>query len=90
VGITKISPIGKGDPSDHAWNPVPLEILISVMQPEDDPVQLAWAVHNLRSGHVQYDDQTRLPGPLHLAKLAEEYWIEAAQVSDLQLDDEVN
>jgi hypothetical protein len=62
------------DPTDHAWNPIPVEILIAAKQESDEAVDLVWAVHQLRSAFIHYEDQTRLPAPLHLAKQAEEYY----------------
>lgn len=62
------------DPTDHAWNPIPVEILIAAKQEGDDAAELAWAVHQLRSAFIHYEDQTRLPAPLHLAKQAHEYY----------------
>lgn len=62
------------DPTDHAWNPIPVEILIAAKQEEDKAGDLAWAVHQLRSAFIHYEDQTRLPAPLHLAKQANQYY----------------
>lgn len=60
-------------PGDHAWNPIPVEILIAAMQDGDEAGALAWAIHQLRSAFIHFEDQTRLPAPLHFAKQATEY-----------------
>lgn len=60
-------------PTDAAWNPGLYELVVSAVQPGDDPADVAAVAHALRNGSIQYDDATALPLPLHLAKLMEEY-----------------
>ena len=61
-------------PSRYAWNPGIYEITLACLQPDDQAWPWAALVHELRSMHVQYDEATSLPLPLHLAKRMAEYW----------------
>ncbi len=61
-------------PTDHAWNPIPVDILVAGIQEGDVPEELAYAVHELRSAFVHWNEQTRLPAHLHLAKQVDQYF----------------
>jgi hypothetical protein len=45
------------------------EICVVFKQPDDDAVDLMMLAHRLRGVHAQYDDDTRLPFPLHELRL---------------------
>lgn len=62
-----------------AWNPTLVEIVVQGCHPDqgDDPEALAFAVHQQRQA-PDYTDALRLPLPLHLARLAQEYVLPTA------------
>lgn len=62
-------------PNAPAWNPAMYELTVAAVQKDDNILDIAATVHLLRDMSVQYDDATRLPLPLHLASLTEEYML---------------
>ncbi|RKS78732.1 uncharacterized protein DUF3893 [Actinomadura pelletieri DSM 43383] len=68
--IRKVGP----DADRQAWTPDLVELAVLACHPADgdDPETLALVAHHLRQP-PEYDQDLRIPLPLHLARLAEEY-----------------
>ena len=61
-----------------AWHgqwptPNPLEIVVTLRQPEDNPDQIAELVERLRYGFGHYADWTSLPAPLFFERVVRDY-----------------
>jgi hypothetical protein len=77
------------DTDKPGWNPNLVEIAVLGCHPDDGdvPDAIAMAIHQLRHA-PDYLDALRLPLPLHLAALAQEYVLPMAIVDDEQEEDE--
>ncbi|MEH2092677.1 RNaseH domain-containing protein [Nostoc sp.] len=62
--------------------PNPLEIVVTLRQPEDNPDDLAALVESLRYGFGHYSDWTGLPAPLFFERVVRDY------ISDFAIADE--
>jgi hypothetical protein len=71
--LTKLDPALTRNVTVQGWNPNPLEIMPCFLQPGDDPEDWAMYTHALRRAYLHTDIASRLPLPLHLASLADEY-----------------
>ncbi|WP_026734538.1 RNaseH domain-containing protein [Fischerella sp. PCC 9605] len=60
----------------------PLEIVVTLRQPEDNPDDLAALVESLRYGFGHYSDWTALPAPLFFERVVRDY------ISDFAIKDE--
>jgi RNaseH domain of pPIWI_RE len=60
-------------PMIQAWNASAVEFTVAFKQPNDDARDWALLAHKLRDVSINFRDETKLPLPLHLAKLTEEY-----------------
>ncbi|MCL6755113.1 DUF3893 domain-containing protein [Nostoc sp. CCCryo 231-06] len=67
---------------DRWPSPNPLEIVVTLRQPEDNPDDLAALVESLRYGFGHYSDWTALPGPLFFKRVVRDY------ISDFAIADE--
>ncbi|MBC6481426.1 MAG: RNAseH domain-containing protein [Hormoscilla sp. GM7CHS1pb] len=74
--LTTISPF-----TDQWPTPNPLEIVVTLRQPEDDCDRLAALVESLRYGFGHYGDWTSLPAPLFFERVVRDY-ISAFTLSD--------
>ncbi|MEH2299697.1 MAG: RNaseH domain-containing protein [Nostoc sp.] len=63
-------------------SPNPLEIVVTLRQPEDNPDDLAALVESLRYGFGHYSDWTGLPAPLFFERVVRDY------ISDFAIADE--
>lgn len=63
----------KASPHKYFWNPGLVELTVACIQPNEDPGVWAAIAHELRRLALHYDDALKLPLPLHLAKLMEDY-----------------
>lgn len=76
------------DTAVPGWNPNLLEIAVVGCHPGDVPESIAMAVHQLRQA-PDHLDALRLPLPLHLAALAQEYVLPlGTSEDDLEEDEE--
>ncbi|OYD92654.1 hypothetical protein CDG76_24450 [Nostoc sp. 'Peltigera membranacea cyanobiont' 210A] len=79
----KISQLSKKPPFAGRWpTPNPLEIVVTLRQPEDNPDDLAALVESLRYGFGHYSDWTGLPAPLFFERVVRDY------ISDFAIADE--
>lgn len=62
--------------------PNPLEIVVTLRQPEDDPDRLALLVESLRYDFGHYSDWSSLPAPLFFERVVRDY------ISDFAFEDE--
>lgn len=60
-------------PDVYYWNPGLVELTVACVQPEDNPSLWAALAHELRHIALHHDEPLKLPLPLHLAKLIEDY-----------------
>ncbi len=60
-------------PDVYYWNPGLVELTVACIQPEDNPSLWAALAHELRHIALHHDEPLKLPLPLHLAKLIEDY-----------------
>ncbi|MCC5670731.1 RNAseH domain-containing protein [Nostoc sp. CHAB 5784] len=67
---------------DRWPTPNPLEIVVTLRQPEDNPDDLAAFVESLRYGFGHYSDWTALPGLLFFERVVRDY------ISDFAIADE--
>ncbi|MBN3890326.1 MAG: DUF3893 domain-containing protein [Nostoc sp. JL31] len=82
VGL-KISQLSTKAPFVGRWpSPNPLEIVVTLRQPEDNPDDLAALVESLRYGFGHYSDWTGLPAPLFFERVVRDY------ISDFAIADE--
>ncbi|MBD2499540.1 RNaseH domain-containing protein [Anabaena azotica] len=73
----------KQAPFTGRWpTPNPLEIVVTLRQPEDNPDDLAAFVESLRYGFGHYSDWTALPAPLFFERVVRDY------ISDFTIEDE--
>ncbi len=68
--------------SDYWPTPNPLEIVVTLRQPDDDPDQLAALVESLRYSFGHYSEWTALPAPLFFERVVRDY------ISEFALDDD--
>ncbi len=61
------------DPALQAWNPGLVELTVPLIQSGDDPAEWAALAHKLRDSAMHFSEALKLPLPLHLASLCEEY-----------------
>jgi RNaseH domain of pPIWI_RE len=79
----KISQLSTKAPFVGRWlSPNPLEIVVTLKQPEDNPDDLAALVESLRYGFGHYSDWTGLPAPLFFERVVRDY------ISDFAIADE--
>lgn len=79
----KISQLSTKAPFVGRWpSPNPLEIVVTLRQPEDNPDDLAALVESLRYGFGHYSDWTGLPAPLFFERVVRDY------ISDFAIADE--
>lgn len=60
-------------PDTYFWNPGLVELTVACVQPGDEVWPWAAVAHELRHLALHYDEALKLPLPLHLAKLMEDY-----------------
>ncbi|MBG1258006.1 RNaseH domain-containing protein [Nostoc commune] len=78
VGL-KVSQLSRKAPFVGRWpTPNPLEIVVTLRQPEDNPDDLAALVESLRYGFGHYSDWTGLPAPLFFERVIRDYISEFA------------
>ncbi|MBH8567147.1 DUF3962 domain-containing protein [Nostoc sp. CENA67] len=70
---TKEEKIYDASPDVYYWNPGLVELTVACIQPNDDPILWAAVTHELRHLALHYDEPLKLPWPLHLARLMEDY-----------------
>lgn len=63
----------EASPNKYFWNPGLVELTVACMQANEDPRMWAAIAHELRHLALHYDEALKLPLPLHLAKLMEDY-----------------
>jgi hypothetical protein len=79
----KVSQLTKQAPFAGRWpTPNPLEIVVTLRQPEDNPDDLAALVESLRYGFGHYSDWTALPAPLFFERFVRDY------ISDFTIEDD--
>ncbi|MBD2200264.1 MULTISPECIES: RNaseH domain-containing protein [Calothrix] len=79
----KTSLLTKQAPFAGRWpTPNPLEIVVTLRQPDDNPDDLAALVESLRYGFGHYSDWTALPAPLFFERVVRDY------ISDFTIEDE--
>ncbi|MBN3871074.1 RNaseH domain-containing protein [Nostoc sp. JL33] len=79
----KVSQLSTKSPFVGRWpTPNPLEIVVTLRQPEDNPDDLAALVESLRYGFGHYSDWTGLPAPLFFERVVRDY------ISDFAIADE--
>lgn len=79
----KVYQIGKRPPSSNQWpTPNPLEIVVTLRQPDDNPDELAALVESLRYGFGHYREWTSLPAPLFFERVVRDY------ISEFAIEDE--
>ncbi|MBD2531699.1 RNAseH domain-containing protein [Nostoc flagelliforme FACHB-838] len=79
----KVYHLTKQAPFAGRWpTPNPLEIVVTLRQPEDNPDDLAALVESLRYGFGHYSDWTALPAPLFFERVVRDY------ISDFAIADE--
>ncbi|MGB6301564.1 MAG: RNaseH domain-containing protein, partial [Rivularia sp. (in: cyanobacteria)] len=71
--VNKNNVINSPSPDAYYWNPGLVELIAACIQPNDN--LLIWTIitHELRHLALHHDEPLKLPLPLHLAKLIEEY-----------------
>lgn len=69
---------------DRWSTPNPLEIVVTLQQPEDDPDRLAALVESLRYSFGHYSEWTALPAPLFFERVVRDY------ISEFSIEDEDN
>ncbi|MEH2087696.1 RNaseH domain-containing protein [Nostoc sp.] len=75
----KVSQLSTKAPFVGRWpTPNPLEIVVTLRQPEDNPDDLAALVESLRYGFGHYSDWTGLPAPLFFERVVRDYISEFA------------
>ncbi|MEH1837799.1 MAG: RNaseH domain-containing protein [Nostoc sp.] len=78
-----VSQLSTRPPFVGYWpTPNPLEIVVTLRQPEDNPDDLAALVESLRYGFGHYSDWTALPAPLFFERVVRDY------ISDFAIADE--
>lgn len=78
----KLGQLSTSPPTKKQWpTPNPLEIVVTLRQPEDNPDDLAALVESLRYSFGHYGDWTSLPAPLFFERVVRAY------ISDFQIDD---
>lgn len=79
----KVSQLSTKAPFVGRWpSPNPLEIVVTLRQPEDNPDDLAALVESLRYSFGHYSDWTGLPAPLFFERVVRDY------ISDFAIADE--
>ena len=79
----EVHQIGDRPPFSDQWpTPNPLEIVVTLRQPDDDPDRLAALVESLRYGFGHYSDWTALPGALFFERVVRDY------ISEFAIEDE--
>ncbi len=79
----KTNLLTKQAPFAGRWpTPNPLEIVVTLRQPEDNPDDLAAFVESLRYGFGHYSDWTALPAPLFFERVVRDY------ISDFTIEDD--
>ncbi|WP_414563936.1 MULTISPECIES: RNaseH domain-containing protein [unclassified Anabaena] len=79
----KVHQLTKKAPFTGRWpTPNPLEIVVTLRQPEDNADDLAALVESLRYGFGHYSDWTALPAPLFFERVVRDY------ISDFTIEDE--
>ncbi|MBC6432908.1 DUF3893 domain-containing protein [Nostoc sp. HG1] len=79
----KVSQLSTKAPFVGRWpSPNPLEIVVTLRQPEDNPDDLAALVESLRYGFGHYSDWTGLPAPLFFERVVRDY------ISDFAIADD--
>jgi hypothetical protein len=79
----EVSQLTQQAPFAGRWpTPNPLEIVVTLRQPEDNPDDLAALVESLRYGFGHYSDWTALPAPLFFERVVRDY------ISDFTIEDD--
>ncbi len=93
IGKEKKKVVNKSDQAVHQLvrrspfteyypTPNPIEIVVTLREPEDDPDRLALLVESLRFGFGHYSDWSSLPAPLFFERVVRDY------ISDFNFQDE--
>ncbi|MEH2234247.1 MAG: RNaseH domain-containing protein [Nostoc sp.] len=84
----KVSQLSRKAPFVGRWpTPNPLEIVVTLRQPEDNPDDLAALVESLRYGFGHYSDWTGLSAPLFFERVVRDYISEFA-IADEDIESE--
>lgn len=79
----EVHQLSKQPPCVEQWpTPNPLEIVVTLRQPDDNPDDLALLVESLRYSFGHYSDWTSLPAPLFFERVVRDY------ISDFAIADE--
>lgn len=70
---TKEEKTSSPSPDVYYWNPGLVELTVACIQPGDNPLHWAAVTHELRHLALHHDEPLKLPWPLHLARLMEDY-----------------
>ena len=70
--------------TDQWPTPNPLEIIVTLRQPNDNPDRLAALVESLRYGFGHYSDWTSLPAPLFFERVVRDY------ISDFAIEEDTD
>ncbi|NER96439.1 MAG: RNAseH domain-containing protein [Symploca sp. SIO1B1] len=83
VAGLEMSQLKEKQPFTDQWpTPNPLEIVVTLRQPEDNPDHLAALVESLRYGFGHYGEATALPAPLFFERVVRDYISEFAIEED--------
>jgi hypothetical protein len=83
AGGQAVHRLSKIPPFTDQWpTPNPLEIVVTLRQPGDDPDQLAALVESLRYSFGHYSDWSILPAPLFFERVVRDYISEFAIEED--------
>ncbi|MEG4319360.1 MULTISPECIES: RNaseH domain-containing protein [unclassified Microcoleus] len=82
----KVNQIASKPPFVGQWpTPNPLEIVVTLRQPKDDPDRLAALVESLRYSFGHYSDWSSLPAPLFFERVVRDYISEFAMEAEESL-----
>lgn len=89
AGGQAVHRLSKIPPFTDQWpTPNPLEIVVTLRQPSDDPDQLAALVESLRYSFGHYSDWSILPAPLFFERVVRDYISEFAIEESEDVEDE--
>ncbi|MDJ0536878.1 MAG: RNaseH domain-containing protein [Xenococcaceae cyanobacterium MO_207.B15] len=70
----KIKTLKKQKPYTDQWaTPNPLEIVVTLLQEEDNPDNIAGFIESLRYGYGHFNEWTKLPSPLFFERVVRDY-----------------
>ncbi len=84
--INKNNVVNPPSPDAYYFNPGLVELTVACIQSKDNPLLWTIITHELRHLALHYDEPLKLPLPLHLAKLIEEYVLLISDDSSLEND----